>query len=41
MLADRMGAIGGQVQNAKHAFVLQVPFHRIRPREPNGATTIV
>ncbi|CAM9375864.1 unnamed protein product [Ectocarpus sp. 12 AP-2014] len=33
-LADRMGAIGAEVRNVKHAFVLQTPFHQIRPREP-------
>ncbi|CAM9441986.1 unnamed protein product, partial [Ectocarpus sp. 8 AP-2014] len=33
-LADRMGAIGAEVRNVKHAFVLQTPFHQIRPTEP-------
>ncbi|CAN0008939.1 unnamed protein product [Ectocarpus sp. 6 AP-2014] len=33
-LADRMVAIGAEVRNVKHAFVLQTPFHQIRPTEP-------
>ncbi|CAM9316812.1 unnamed protein product [Laminaria digitata] len=37
VLADRMGAIGAEVRNIKHAFVLQTPYHRIRPREPKGS----
>eukprot|EP00903_Cladosiphon_okamuranus_P011978 g11249.t1 len=35
-LADRMHAIGAEIRNTKHAFVLQTPFHRIRSRELEG-----